>query len=222
MRPPAGTTRTSRRAGRRGRTRTPPSTRHRRPPATRSRARNSIEPCAWPPSHRPGRRSHIRPETHSLRSRLGRTAEDAKPGARPGVLPWRRVRPDRGAGTRRQYDMGVQERAAIDTLNRLTATSDEHSPSGSLEITVYQQIIAVFTTGKERGDARQGRLPRAGHRHRAQRHRRHPRQTETPVQTPATDRNRTGLFALPTPPAGARGGKDRAFRGSLDAPPAAA
>jgi hypothetical protein len=33
------------------------------------------------------------------------------------------------------------------TLNRLTATSDEHSPSGSLEITVYQQILAVFTTG---------------------------------------------------------------------------
>ena len=33
------------------------------------------------------------------------------------------------------------------TLNRLTATSDGHSPSGSLEITVYQQILAVFTTG---------------------------------------------------------------------------
>ena len=36
------------------------------------------------------------------------------------------------------------------TLNRLTATSDEHSPSGSLEITVYQQILAVFTTGNDR------------------------------------------------------------------------
>jgi hypothetical protein len=33
------------------------------------------------------------------------------------------------------------------TLNRLTATSDDHTTSDPLEITVYQQILAAFQTG---------------------------------------------------------------------------
>ena len=36
------------------------------------------------------------------------------------------------------------------TLTRLTTTDDDPSPAGPLEITVYQQILATFTTGNGR------------------------------------------------------------------------
>ena len=84
------------------------------------------------------------------------------------------------------------------TLTRLTATGEPSTSDSPLDTTVYQQVLTVFKTGDSGAMRAKDGLPRPRHRHRAQRHRRHPRKLKRPVKRGLLTETEPGLFALAT------------------------